>query len=321
MRWSPGRPLTATAASRLLSAAKTASSTKRTSARRNSARSYIRLGSCSGSRATGCCPRIGRVHCNFHLCAVHARLGGPRRLGKGPAILDVLVGGLIIVSMLLFSRLMQHLGDLQIGNVLHLLGDQGRAVIGEMFRRLDDAAAPHPAKSAASTARLGRVAQTVKDFGKPRTIAKLDVDSLVALAREGRGTILMACAVGDTLVEGSSLLHVHDSGAPLPQDALRRAVHLKRERTFEQDQSIRSGFLSTSPSRRCRRRSTARRQRSRPSINSRTSCAVSARRNWTPATPSMRTALCGWCSRRRPGRTISASRSMRSGTSARNRFK
>jgi uncharacterized membrane protein len=143
---------------------------------------------------------------------------------------------MIIVSMLLFSRLMQRLGDLQIGNVLHLLGDQGRAVIGEMFRRLDDASATrHPAKSAASTARLGRVTQTVKYFGKPRTVAKLDVDSLVALAREGQGTIVMACAVGDTLVEGSALLHVHDSGTPLPEDALRRAVHLKRERTFEQD--------------------------------------------------------------------------------------
>jgi uncharacterized membrane protein len=45
----------------------------------------------------------------------------------------------------------------------------------------------------------------------------------------------MACAVGDTLVEGSALLHVHDAGMPLPEDALRRAVHLKRERTFEQD--------------------------------------------------------------------------------------
>jgi uncharacterized membrane protein len=138
--------------------------------------------------------------------------------------------------MLLFARLMKRLGDLQIGNVLHLVGDQGRAVIGEMFRRLDAASgAAHPARSAASTARLGRVTQTVKYFGKPRTVAKLDVDSLVALAREGQGTIVMACAVGDTLVEGSGLLHVHNSGTQLPEDALRRAVHLKRERTFEQD--------------------------------------------------------------------------------------
>ncbi len=155
---------------------------------------------------------------------------------KVPLFSMLLVGIMIIVSMLLFSRLMQRLGDLQIGNVLHLVGDRGRAVIGEMFRRLDDApAAPHPAKSAASTARLGRVTQTVKYFGRPRTVAKLDFDSLVALAQEARGTIVMACAVGDTLVEGSALLHVYDSGALLPEDALRRAVHLKRERTFEQD--------------------------------------------------------------------------------------
>ncbi len=33
-------------------------------------------------------PRAGRVHGDFCLCAVHARLGGPRRLGKGPAVLD-----------------------------------------------------------------------------------------------------------------------------------------------------------------------------------------------------------------------------------------
>ena len=155
---------------------------------------------------------------------------------KVPLFSMLLVGIMIIASMLMFSRLMQRLGDLQIGNVLHLVGDQGRAVIGEMFRGLDDASgAPHSARSAASTARLGRVTQTVTYFGKPRTVASLDVASLVALAREARGTIVMACAVGDTLVEGTALLHVHDSGTPLPEDALRRAVHLARERTFEQD--------------------------------------------------------------------------------------
>jgi len=70
---------------------------------------------------------------------------------KVPLISMLLVGIMIIISVLLFSRLMQRLGDLQIGNVLHLLGDQGRAVIGEMFRPLDDASAPPPpAKSAAS---------------------------------------------------------------------------------------------------------------------------------------------------------------------------
>ena len=155
---------------------------------------------------------------------------------KAPLFSTLLVGIMIIVSMLLFARLMQRLGDLQIGNVLHLVGDQGRAVIGAMFRRLDDrSAAPRPPEGAAGHPRLGPATQTVKYSGKPRTIARLDIGALVALAREAGGTIAMACAVGDTLVEGKVLLRVHDAGAPLTEDALLRAVRLGRERTFEQD--------------------------------------------------------------------------------------
>jgi hypothetical protein len=44
---------------------------------------------------------------------------------------------MLIVSMLLFSRLVQRLSDLQITNVLHLTGDKGREVIRDMFGRLD----------------------------------------------------------------------------------------------------------------------------------------------------------------------------------------
>jgi len=143
---------------------------------------------------------------------------------------------MIIVSMLLFARLMQRLGDLQIGNVLHLVGDQGRAVIGQMFRRMDDkSAASRVPEATADRARLGRATQMLKYFGKPRTIARLDVGALVALARQAGGTIVMACAVGDTLVEGAVLLRVHDAGTPLPEGALLSAVRLGRERTFEQD--------------------------------------------------------------------------------------
>jgi uncharacterized membrane protein len=154
---------------------------------------------------------------------------------KVPVFSTLLVGIMIIISVLLFSRLVQRLGDLQIGNVLHLVGDQGRAVIAEMFGRPKDKSASRAPEATADRARLGRVTQTVKYLGKPRTIAKLDVDSLVALARQARGTIVMASAVGDTLVEGATLLHVQDSETPLPEDALRRAVRLERERTFEQD--------------------------------------------------------------------------------------
>jgi uncharacterized membrane protein len=155
---------------------------------------------------------------------------------KVPLISSLLVGIMIIVSMLMFARLMQRLGDLQIGNVLHLVGDQGRAVIGAMFRRLDDAsAAPRAPDGAAGCRGLARATQTVKYFGKPRAISRLDVGALVDLARQAGGTIAMACAVGDTFVEGAVVLRVHDAGAPLPEDALLRSVRLGRERTFEQD--------------------------------------------------------------------------------------
>ena len=45
----------------------------------------------------------------------------------------------------------------------------------------------------------------------------------------------MACAVGDTLVEGTVLLRVHGAESPLQEEALLKAVRLGRERTFEQD--------------------------------------------------------------------------------------
>ncbi len=102
---------------------------------------------------------------------------------KVPLLSTLLVGIMIIISMLMFSRLMKRLGDLQIGNVLHLVGDRGRAVIGEMFRRLDDtSAASRALEGAASHQRPGRVTQTVRYFGRPRTVARLDVDSLIGLA-------------------------------------------------------------------------------------------------------------------------------------------
>ena len=159
--------------------------------------------------------------------------GGTARV---PLFSPALVGIMIVVSMLLFARLMQRLGDLQIGNVLHLVGDRARAVIGDMFRPLDQASPASRAwEGAARHTRLGQATQTVKYFGKPRTIARLDVGSLVTLARQVGGTIVMACAVGDTLVEGAVLLRVHGAATPLPEDALLSAVRLGRERTFEQD--------------------------------------------------------------------------------------
>jgi uncharacterized membrane protein len=157
--------------------------------------------------------------------------------GTVPLFSTLLVAVLLVVSMLLFARLVQRLTDLQVTSVLHLIGDKGRELIREMFARLDeiptDAAGGRPNRAA--VAQLGPATQSLAYSGNPRTISKLDVDDLMRQAERVNGIIVMASAVGDTVVEGTLLLRVHGTKARLPDERLMRAIHLDRERTFEQD--------------------------------------------------------------------------------------
>jgi uncharacterized membrane protein len=105
-----------------------------------------------------------------------------------------------------------------------------------MFPPLDEDTAARASEATADLrARLAPPNQTLNHHGNPRTITELDVDALVGLARQAGGTIVMAAAVGDTLVEGEEILRVHGARTLLPEGALLRVVHLGRERTFEQD--------------------------------------------------------------------------------------
>ena len=54
-------------------------------------------------------------------------------------------------------------------------------------------------------------------------------------AQRANGVIVMRCAVGDTLVEDTLLLQIHGAEDKLSEKELMRAIHLSRERTFEQD--------------------------------------------------------------------------------------
>jgi uncharacterized membrane protein len=157
--------------------------------------------------------------------------------GTVPLLSTLLVAVMLIYSMLLFSRLVQRLTDLQITSVLQLIGDKGREVIRDTFRHLDERP---PAEwqagiESAAGARLGPVSQTLAYSGDPRTIAEVNIHALVRQARRSGGAIVMACAVGDTLVEGSVVLRVHGAKSKLAEKDLMRAVHLAAERTFEQD--------------------------------------------------------------------------------------
>jgi uncharacterized membrane protein len=154
--------------------------------------------------------------------------------GSVPLFSFILVAVLLIVSMLLFSRLVQWLGNLQITNVLRLIGDQGRVVINKMFQPLGDLGAVADGR-AIEQERLGPATQSLNYLGDPRTITKFDIGGLVRQAQSVKGVIVLKCAVGDTLVKDTVLLRIHGADNRLSNDALMRAIHLDRQRTFEQD--------------------------------------------------------------------------------------
>jgi uncharacterized membrane protein len=155
--------------------------------------------------------------------------------GTVPLFSTLLVAIMLIVSMLLFAVLVQRLANLQITNVLQLIGGRGREVIRNTFRRLDrqpPAAGKHELEPAA---RLGPTTQTVTYSGDPRTIAKLNIEALVRLATHSDAVVEMVAAVGDTLLEGSVVMRIHGGKGRLPEPDLMRAIYLGGERTFEQD--------------------------------------------------------------------------------------
>ncbi len=157
--------------------------------------------------------------------------------GRVPMYSTLAVGVLLMIGMFLFVALVQRVVDLQITKVLQLIGDRGRTAIREMFQRLDGQPSVEGATRGAPVngTSLGPVSQTVTYSGHPRSITKLDINSLVQVAQRSGGVVAMAYGVGDTLVDGSIVLHIHGAKGSSPQKEIMQAVHLDSERTFEQD--------------------------------------------------------------------------------------
>jgi uncharacterized membrane protein len=170
------------------------------------------------------------IYSLFTLCWVDR--GGA---GAVPALSALLVGVFIIASMFLFARLIQRLNDLQISNVLRLIGDRGRAVIHEMFP-LDGAGLPSSgAADRIEESSLGPISQVIAYSGPPRSVASFELAELPRMADRCGGALALACAVGDTVVEGDPLLRVHGGRSRLPDEAASKCIRLSADRTFEQD--------------------------------------------------------------------------------------
>jgi uncharacterized membrane protein len=152
--------------------------------------------------------------------------------GTVPFFSTLLVTALLIVSMLAFARLIRSVNNLQIHNVLAVIGTRGRAVISAMFPRLENGTSWTEAEPLID---LGPVTQTVSYSGPPRSIARYDIQTLVRLAQKVDAVVAIECGVGETLVEDAAVFRVHGGSQPLPKHALMRTVRLSTSRTFAQD--------------------------------------------------------------------------------------
>lgn len=155
--------------------------------------------------------------------------------GRVPFLSGLLVMLLLVASVMVIGLLVGRLALLQVAGVMRFIGQKGRQVISEVYPLLISAQAERrePEDLPKSLSPNLPVTQTVIHAGEPMPIAAYNHQALVTLARRTEGLIVMPLAVGDIVIEGQTLLTVHGGHAVLPQSALRRAVNMDRQRTFE----------------------------------------------------------------------------------------
>jgi len=108
-------------------------------------------------------------------------------------------------------------------------------VIEAMFPLADDAGTIALEHSERHADELGEAIQELNYEGVPRTISRFDIQKLRQLLQDADGVAVLSCAVGDSLADGTRLLSIHGARKTIPEAKLLSAIHLDRERTFEQD--------------------------------------------------------------------------------------
>jgi uncharacterized membrane protein len=71
--------------------------------------------------------------------------------------------------------------------------------------------------------------------GHPLIVQSVDILALMRIASEASCVIDMPAAIGDAVFQSTPILRVLGGTGPLPEEALRGAIELGTERTFEQD--------------------------------------------------------------------------------------
>lgn len=162
-----------------------------------------------------------------------AALAGVDRHGGGtvPYLSIWIVVALLVASVGMFVALLHRINMLQINSMLIFTGDQGRAVIETLYSPFVCV----PLKTDPTVAESSGSRHKLVYRGKPRAIQAVNVPALIGLAERAGAVIEMASAVGDTVIEGTTLLEVRGARVPLRDEDLQRTIMMGQGRTFEQD--------------------------------------------------------------------------------------
>ncbi|HEY7580516.1 MAG TPA: DUF2254 family protein [Acetobacteraceae bacterium] len=154
--------------------------------------------------------------------------------GTVPFFSALLVTILLIVSMLAFARLIRSVNNLQVHNVLQVIGTRVRSVICAMLPRLQQGANGTVSTEIEVQEILAR---QPRQSAIPANRARSQ-DTISIPWHDWRRPMPSSpskCGVGETLVEGAVVFRVHGASLPLPEQALMRAIRLSTSRTLEQD--------------------------------------------------------------------------------------
>lgn len=144
----------------------------------------------------------------------------------------------VLLSTIMFLALLQHVTTLQVGNVLHSVGDYGRIVIEATYPklpRLDTTTDELELIPAPALPELPAPTQTIRYSGGPMAVVEIDLKALARMAQRAQAVIEIEYPIGDTVPNGAPLLRVRGGRKRLSVWQLRRAVMIGRQRTIDQD--------------------------------------------------------------------------------------
>jgi uncharacterized membrane protein len=151
-------------------------------------------------------------------------------LGRVPLSGMLVVDVLLIVSIIMFVALIQRIGKLQVTRMLIFTSNQGREVIEKLYPPLDTLPSTPSVESLDIPC-----TQTLFHHGHPSKVQMISIEALVGIASTAGCVLEMVAAVGDTVLDSTPILRVLGANKQFPEEDLRRAIRLGKERTFEQD--------------------------------------------------------------------------------------